>query len=198
MASYKDTFESKTFASDTFASGAWRGKGVAVAYLSTTGVFTVTNITAARNLNVATATEDDAANLLGTIIYDIQEGLYDGSAYTISGASTDHAFDCDSTTLDEILNVQATVIADNPGTTFLTPGFEPTNEMQDYILDCLTTTLDELADVLATLLLYYGMRVGTATVAVSALGAVVTLAAHGATVGIDLSEASITFAPSHG
>lgn len=125
---------------------------------STTGTFTVTNITLMRSLNVSEATINDAANLLGTLIYDIQEGSYDGTAYTITNAETDRTIDASAFSLTELLNVIATLIAGNLGTAVSYAGFTITNDDSDYVLDCNETSLNELVNVLGTTMFWYYKR----------------------------------------
>jgi hypothetical protein len=154
MASSKDLFEAKIFAAAIFGSGMYRGVG---ALTSTTGAFTVTGIALTRTLDLSDASINDLANLLGTLIYDIQEGIYDGSTYTLTNGSTDRAFDADATTLNELLNVLGTSITDNTGTAFVASGYTVSNHTLDWTLNCANTSLNEIADVLATVLLYWGV-----------------------------------------
>jgi len=121
--------------------------------LSTTGVFTVTNITALRTIDADAYTLDNAANWLGTIIYDIQEAAWDPADYTVLNLTEDRAADCDSTTLDELIDVMGTFILDSLNGVFDPANYSLTNVTPDYELDCLDTTIDEVIDVLATLLL---------------------------------------------
>lgn len=151
MTAYKDTFAAWSWRANTFASGAWRGTGVAGTYLNTSGIFTITNITATRTLNLTTATIDDLANLVGTAIYDIQEDQWDGSNYTITGSTTDREYDPSETLLVELLDAVATAIADNSGTTtFFARYYVFETWTVLYVLNCLETYIDELARLIAT------------------------------------------------
>uniref|UniRef100_A0A6M3IKG2 Uncharacterized protein n=1 Tax=viral metagenome TaxID=1070528 RepID=A0A6M3IKG2_9ZZZZ len=119
-------------------------------YLSTSGDFTVTNIEPTRTLDLSTATINDLANLIGTIIYDSQESVLDPTDYTLTNSSTDHIMDCDETTLTELLNVTATMLADMEASIFNPLDFTRYNVTVDHEFNCFSTNLDELADVLAT------------------------------------------------
>ena len=121
----------------------------------TSGTFTVTGITLTRALDLSSASINDKANLLGTLIYDLQEDIYDGSNYTLTSGATDYICDADSTSLDEQLNVLFTAINNNGGDAFVTDGYTLDNYTLDFVLDCTSTSLNELADVLATLLRYW-------------------------------------------
>lgn len=150
MASYKDTFESWAWRANTFASGAWRGVGVS-GYLNTAGIFTVTNITGTRSLSLTTATINDLANLVGTCIYDIQAGTWNGASYSITGSTADREYDPSETLLVELLNAAATAIADNPGTTtFFARYYVFATWTVLYTMNCLVTSLEELARLIAT------------------------------------------------
>ena len=117
--------------------------------------FTVTNCTTTRTLDLAEASLDQLADLIGTVITDTQAGTYDGATYTITNSSTDKTYDADATSLDELLNVIGTAISDNSGDAFVTDGYTLDNYTLDFVLDCTSTSLNELADVLATLLRYW-------------------------------------------
>jgi hypothetical protein len=121
---------------------------------ATSGPFTVTNITLIRTLDLSTASINDLANLIGTLIYDVQETAYDGSLYSLTNGSEDKSYNTDSTTLNEILNVLTTAIAGQSGAVFEPEGYTATGYTRDWEFDCTSTTLNELADVLATLLLF--------------------------------------------
>lgn len=150
MASSKYTFGSNTFAANMFASGVWRGTGPVPAYLNTTGVFTVTNITETRSIDVATASLNNAINLIGTAIYDIQEGLWNPASYTIVNSSEVTTIDCASTSLDEILDFMATMVIDG---LFDAEDYTVSNNTPTYVMDCLSTDFNELVNVLTSLLL---------------------------------------------
>lgn len=121
-------------------------------YVSTTKLFTVTNITLTRTADLATASINTLANLLGTLIYDVQAGTYDGSAYALTNGVADTAYDADSTSLNELLNVFGTVIDQEGGDEFTPHGFTVANYAPLYVLNCTSTSLNELAKVLAALL----------------------------------------------
>lgn len=121
---------------------------------STSGVFTVTNITLTRSVSTPLSL-NTLAHLIGTLIYDVQEGSYDGSDYSFTGNSSDSEYDADQTSIVELFNVAATQVEANTGTTFASSAVTITNREWDVTLNCTQTSATELANVLATFLLYY-------------------------------------------
>jgi len=158
------------------------GSSAAVSYLNTTGVFTVTNITATRTLDVSTASLQNLVDWLGTSIYDIQEDNWDFDNYTITNGSSTKSFDTTSTSLNELLNIIATLVSENPHSDseqFTADGYTVTNPSNDFVFNCLQTSLNEIALVVGTLLaqqydLHPGSaeisRLGVATCTVAQLG----------------------------
>jgi hypothetical protein len=121
--------------------------------LNTSGTINASNITERRSINVATADDQQIADLLGTLVYDIQEGLYDGANYAITGTTTDNDWDMDDTDSDEVLDVLGTSILDNPGTaTFTGTGTAIANAAYADAIDCQNTEMLTVARVLAKVL----------------------------------------------
>ena len=118
----------------------------------TLGTFTVTGITATRTLDLSSASINDLANFIGTLIYDSQEGTYDGSTYTLTNGSVDRTFDTDSTSVTELFNVLGTAVNHESGDVFEPGGYTAMNYARQWVFDCTSTSLDELADVVATVL----------------------------------------------
>lgn len=116
----------------------------------TNGTFTITNITLTRGKDLSSATLNDAANVIGTLIYDVQEGIYNGADWALTGSGTDKTFDADSTSLNEQFDVASTVVSDNGRKAFWLFGYTPTNYTLTYAMDCTSVSLNTLADLLAT------------------------------------------------
>ncbi len=123
---------------------------------STTGVFTITNITLTRTIDLSDFSLDELADVLGTMIYDMQESTWDPSLYTFSNSSEDRTLDCDDAGgRDEAADVLATIVSDSDAGT-LNPGdYSFSNVTDRFSLDCDDASLFEISDVIATLLMSY-------------------------------------------
>lgn len=137
--------------------GIYGGIAAGSGYLSTSGVFTVTRITARRALDVSQASMDQYADLIGTIIYDWQAGTYDGANYNITSGEETKNYDAAAVEVDTQLAVLWTAIDENRETWIEAWDYEVANGDEDYVLDCDETTQDELADFLYAFLQYYGV-----------------------------------------
>lgn len=114
----------------------------------TTSPWNITNITATRSGARDSMTPVDAANLLGTLIYDFVSGAYDSSNYSLTGWSSDSHIDCDADPYTEVVDVIATIIDSNPGPSITLYPFTYENATLTYTMDCTTATGSLVADVL--------------------------------------------------
>lgn len=129
-----------------------------MSYLSTSGVFTVTNITELR----AVASTDVLAtvrNFLGTLIYDVQEGTYTGSRSVVTGWSSDKAYVEASETLAKVIDKLGTAINESQGTVFMPRRFTFSGLTETYSLDCASDVLLTVEQVTGTFLQYWNQNV---------------------------------------
>lgn len=132
--------------------GSFAGKTLFVTYLSTTGVFTIIRITERRTA-ASTDNYQVAADLLGTMIYDIQNGTFNGADYSFTGLADDRAFDLDDTSAYELLRVAATLCGDNPtDKPVVAYGYTVLNPVLEYVMDCQSTNIATVSRILAALL----------------------------------------------
>jgi hypothetical protein len=111
---------------------------------------TVTNLTTDRTFDANSVSIDELADVLGTLIEDIEAGSYLGSQWTVTNGVTDRTLDAQGTTIDELADVIATFIADNP-TILWSLSISVDSFIADNDLDCDNTSLTELAHLLGTL-----------------------------------------------
>jgi hypothetical protein len=110
----------------------------------------VTNLTTDRSFNADSVSIDELADVLGTLIEDIEAGSYLGSQWTVTNGVTDRTIDAQGTTIDELADVIATFIADNQ-TTLRSLNILVSSFVADNDLDCDNTSLTELVHLLGTL-----------------------------------------------
>lgn len=112
----------------------------------------VTNLTPLRSFDADSVSIDELANILGTLIEDVEAGDYLGSEWSVANGEELRDVDLPNSTLATFANLLATIIADNPGE-FLVKDFNVASSFTvDFDLDCSETSLDELNSVFASLL----------------------------------------------
>lgn len=125
---------------------------------STSGLITATNITLTRAA-AAPVSLLTVSHLLGTLVYDLQDGSYDGADWSFTGDSTSTGLDISSVSITKLYDAIATVVQANTGTSFVV-ALPITNYAVDYAFDCLSTSRKELARVFAAMAYAYGASNG--------------------------------------
>ena len=147
-----ESFKSESFAAKSFASESWRGaSGVSPLKSVTSWNWDITGITLKRS---GTRGMDpvDLANFVATLVYDYENGIYDGSNYNMTGNNTDRHLDCDGDAFGSVYDVAATLVDDNAGTRLDAYAFTYENETERYTMTPATATGALVADILAMLL----------------------------------------------
>jgi hypothetical protein len=108
---------------------------------------TVTNLTTTRTFNADAISLDVLADVIGTLIGDIDTSVYSGLAWTITNGGIDRALDAASTEIDELADIIATFVSDNPQSAIVR-NFVVNNVSEVSTLDCNNTSITELANLL--------------------------------------------------
>lgn len=88
----------------------WDSMLTGPAAVTAAAAFSVTNVQKDRTFDADTAVEQEVANVLGTLIQDLQNGVL--PFYTITNLTTDRILNADSTTDAELADILGTFIRD--------------------------------------------------------------------------------------